>query len=118
MSTETTMDEGKMRTFTQKAVNDLSGTMATVMCAVGDRLGLFKDLADRGPATSEELADRTGIMERYAREWLSTLTCAGYLEFDPATTKFTLPPEHAPIPPSSRTPGLSSSRRGRTLEST
>jgi SAM-dependent methyltransferase len=67
------------------------------MCAIGDRLGLFKDLAARGPATSDELAARTGIQERYAREWLGGMATAGYLEYDPTGRRFTLPPEHAAI---------------------
>jgi 2-polyprenyl-3-methyl-5-hydroxy-6-metoxy-1,4-benzoquinol methylase len=70
--------------------------MITTLCALGDRLGLFKDLAGAGPATSSELATRVGINERYAREWLSALTAAGYLTYDPASEVFTLPPEHIP----------------------
>ena len=71
--------------------------MAFVMCSIGDRLGLFKDLAANGPTTSADLADRVGIKERYAREWLGGMTAAGYLSFDPVSCGYTLPPEHAPI---------------------
>ncbi len=66
------------------------------MCTIGDRLGLFKDLAEKGPATSAELAARAGINERYAREWLGGMASAGYLEYDPSSGRFALPPEHAP----------------------
>jgi SAM-dependent methyltransferase len=59
-------------------------------------LGLFKDLAAHGPATSDALASRMGMNERYAREWLGGMASAGYLEYEPATRRFTLPPEHAP----------------------
>ena len=65
------------------------------LCAIGDRLGLFKSLVEQGPATSQELAERTGIVERYAREWLQGLMAAGYLEVDPATMRYSLPAEHA-----------------------
>ena len=54
-----------------KVMGDMSGTYVTLLCVLGDRLGLFKDLAAQGPATSDELAIRAGIKERYAREWLS-----------------------------------------------
>ena len=97
MASRPKMDETKRRQFTQKAVDDLGGTMAILMCVLGDRLGLFKDLASNGPANGRELAQRTGIDQRYAGEWLSGMFCAGYLEYDAASGRFTLPPEHAPV---------------------
>jgi 2-polyprenyl-3-methyl-5-hydroxy-6-metoxy-1,4-benzoquinol methylase len=97
MATQYQVNEAKIGEFAQKVVGDISGTLVTAMCVIGDRLGLFKDMAARGPATSQELAYRTGIKERYAREWLSSLACAGYLEYDQASQRFTLPPEHAPL---------------------
>ena len=68
MSTQQSMDMKRARAFTQKVVGDLSGVMATVMCIIGDRLGIFKDMAANGSATSQELAGRININERYARE--------------------------------------------------
>jgi 2-polyprenyl-3-methyl-5-hydroxy-6-metoxy-1,4-benzoquinol methylase len=64
---------------------------------IGDRLSLFKNLVEYGPATSEELADRAEIKERYAREWLGGMASAGYLTYDGETGRFTLPEEHAPV---------------------
>ena len=89
------IDEAKLEAFMGKVVGDLSSSVVTTMCTIGDRLGLFKELAANGPATSQELADRAGINERYAREWLGCLASAGYLEYDPASDRCTLPPEHA-----------------------
>ena len=97
MTSRSNIDESKRRLFTQKAVDDLGGTMATLMCVLGDRLGLFKDLAFNGPADGRELAQRTGINERYAGEWLNGMFCAGYLEYEPGSGRFTLPTEHAPV---------------------
>ncbi len=97
MSAQPSMDMKKARAFTQKAVGDLSGTMATVMCIIGDRLGIFKELAANGPATSQELADRTKINERYAREWLAGMAYAGYLDYSSIDDRYTLPVEHAPV---------------------
>ena len=74
-----------------------AGLAVTVMSSIGDRLGLFKNLAEPGPATSAELAERADINERYAREWLSAMASAGYLEYNPASRRFTLPPEHVPV---------------------
>jgi SAM-dependent methyltransferase len=65
------------------------------MCALGDRLGLFRALGEHGPATSTELAARTGMAERYLREWLLAMSSAGYLEVDGETERFVLPPHQA-----------------------
>jgi ubiquinone/menaquinone biosynthesis C-methylase UbiE len=90
-------DQAKLDTFTERVFRDLSGTYISAMCILGDRLGLFKALADLGPATSAEVAARANVQERYAREWLSAMTCAAYVEYDPANQRFRLPPEHAAV---------------------
>ncbi|MGH8971699.1 MAG: methyltransferase domain-containing protein [Acidimicrobiia bacterium] len=92
----TGIDEKKAEEFVGRVLTDTSAAMITTLCALGDRLGLFRDLADNGPATSAQLAERAGINERYAREWLSALAATGYLTYDPATGVFTLPAEHVP----------------------
>src|SRR5207237_6767287 len=56
----------------------------------------FKDMAEHGPATSGELASRTGLSERYVREWLGGMFAAGYLSYDDAPQRYALPAEHAP----------------------
>ncbi len=90
------MDQAKTEQFVGRAMGDLSAVMNVLMASIGDRLGLFRELAANGPATSEALARRTGLQERYLREWLGQMASAGYLEYAPATQSFTLPPEHAP----------------------
>ena len=74
------LDEAKIEAFMEKALGDISGAMAIGLCHLGDRLGLFKDLAAHSPAGSEELAGRLDLNERYVREWLRGMTAAGYLE--------------------------------------
>ncbi len=96
MTVQGTLDEGKMDAFLQRVVRDLSGTVVTLMCSLGDRLGLFKILATLGPVSSTELARQAGVNERYTREWLHALLSAGYLTYDPMTECFSLPGEHAP----------------------
>ena len=95
-TTDRTVDEAKVEAFVGRVLADTSAGMITILCALGDRLGLFRDLAAKGPATSAELAARAGIDERYAREWLSALAAHGYLTYEPGTGIFTLPPEHVP----------------------
>ena len=73
------LDEAKVKEFADKAFGDLSGMWTTALCYVGDRLGLFRDLHENGPAAASELAGRAGIDERYAVEWLRGMTAAGYV---------------------------------------
>jgi hypothetical protein len=60
-------------------------------------MGLFKNLAEQGPATSAELASRRKLNERYLREWLGGLAAAGYLDYDELTKRFSIPAEHASV---------------------
>jgi 2-polyprenyl-3-methyl-5-hydroxy-6-metoxy-1,4-benzoquinol methylase len=60
---------------------------------MGDKLGLYRALAGAGPLTPEELAERTETNARYVREWLCNQAAGGYVEYDPATGRYTLPPE-------------------------
>jgi hypothetical protein len=93
----TAIDETAVETFMEKVLGDYAGANAFFMGAVGDRLGLFTGLTEDGPATSRELAGRTGLQERYLREWLGGMAAAGYLAYDPGTARYAMPPEHAPV---------------------
>src|ERR1700746_2926570 len=86
-------DQARADAFVGKVVGDTVGLATTAMASIGDRLGFFKDLAKSGPSTSAELATRTATQERYVREWLGAMANAGYLEYDPATMRYRLPPE-------------------------
>lgn len=90
------IDQDAAEAFSERVGADMSATLVTLMCALGDRLELFKSLVADGPATSEELARRTGTQERYVREWLHCLAAAGYLRYHPSSQTFELPLEHAP----------------------
>jgi 2-polyprenyl-3-methyl-5-hydroxy-6-metoxy-1,4-benzoquinol methylase len=92
---ESTIDWARAEAFVGKVIADLSGLTASTMVVLGDRLGLFQALAGAGDTTSEELAARTGLSERYLREWLGGMTAARYLDYDPATSRFRFPAEHA-----------------------
>ena len=86
------INESKMNSFLEKVFGDISGTYVSLMCCIGDRLDLFKKLETSGPATSQELSRIAGINERYAKEWLSAMACAGYLEYNATSQLFRLPP--------------------------
>jgi len=97
MASTGTIDSARQEEFAEKVIGQLSGTMTTLLGVVGDRLGLFKNLAEQGAATSGELASRTKLNERYLREWLGGMATAGYLTYDGATARFSLPAEHASV---------------------
>jgi SAM-dependent methyltransferase len=86
------VDEDKLGALVMKAVGDFGAALTTTMISLGDRLGLYKALA-QGPATPAELAARTGTVERYVREWLSANAAGGYAEYDPTSGRFSLSPE-------------------------
>ena len=96
MQTQAVLDQAKLDQFVGKVLGDTSAMLVTLLAAIGDRLGLFKELAASGPATSADLASRTGTNERYVREWLGGMATAGYITYDSATQRFNLPPEHMP----------------------
>ena len=64
------------------------------MVVIGEKLGLYKALAEK-PMTSAELAAKTKTDERYLREWLASQAAGGYVTFDEKTDKFSLTPEQA-----------------------
>jgi len=97
MSETVAIDPARQEQFVGKVVEQISGTMTTLLAAIGDRLGLFKNLAEQGAATSTELASRTTLNERYLREWLGGMSSAGYLDYEGSTKRFSLPAEHAPV---------------------
>ncbi len=88
------INETKLHEFLGKAVSDLGAAISASLMLVGDRLGLYKELA-KGWVTSTELAERTGTNERYIREWLGNQGAGGYVQFDAQLNKWSLSPEQA-----------------------
>jgi SAM-dependent methyltransferase len=85
----------KLNSFMGKMVSEVGSAMNASLMLVGDKLGLYKALADKGPMNSAELAKATGTSERYVREWLSAQAASGYIEYDAAAAKFSMLPEQA-----------------------
>lgn len=88
------VDEQRLNAFLGKAVGDLGAAVSAVLVSIGDELGFYKALKG-GPLTAAELANKTGTNERYVREWLSNQAAGGYVEYDAATSRFSLTPEQA-----------------------
>ncbi len=88
------IDMDKVHQFVGKAVGDLGAATSAALVVIGDKLGLYRGLKE-GPATSEDLAKRTGAAERYVREWLAAQAAAGYVSYDAANRRFFLTEEQA-----------------------
>ena len=86
-------DPEKLNAFVGKMLGDLGGIASAALVIVGDKLGLYRELQKGEALTSQELAAKTGTAERYVREWLANQAASGYLEYDSATERFSLPPE-------------------------
>ena len=68
----TTIDNEKLQQFMGKVLSDFGGAASAILIYIGDKLGLYKAMADFGnPITSQELANNTRTSERYIREWLA-----------------------------------------------
>jgi SAM-dependent methyltransferase len=90
-----TIDEAKLEQFMGQFVGDLGAALTGPLVLIGDKLGLYKAMADGEPLTPRELAARTECLERYIREWLSQQAASGYVEYDSKAGTFRLPPEQA-----------------------
>src|SRR5207253_7711899 len=69
---------------------------------LGQRLGLYRALADAGPVTATEFAERSGTSERYVREWLEHQAVAGFIDVEDASApgadrRYSLPPDHVEV---------------------
>src|SRR5579871_2917047 len=91
------IDADRLNAAIGRFLGDVGGAVTGALVLIGDRLGLYKALAQAGPLTSSELATRTKTHERYIREWLANQAASGYLTYDAATERFTLPAEHFPL---------------------
>jgi SAM-dependent methyltransferase len=92
---ETNIDQDKLDEFMGRFVGDLGAALSAALVVIGDKLGLYRAMADGEPVTAEELASRTKTDARYVREWLSNQAAGGYVSYDPASGRFSLTPEQS-----------------------
>ncbi len=85
----------KLNDLMGKLVGDLGAAIAGAGILLGDRLGLYKAMADGKPVTSSELAKKTNLHERYVREWLSAQAASEYIDYQTDKNTFSLSAEQA-----------------------
>jgi SAM-dependent methyltransferase len=89
------LDPAKLEAFVFRAVDEVGATLNAALVVMGDKLGLYKAMAGAGPLDPAEIARRADVSERYTREWLNAQAAGGFVEYDPASGRYTLPPEQA-----------------------
>jgi 2-polyprenyl-3-methyl-5-hydroxy-6-metoxy-1,4-benzoquinol methylase len=89
------INEDKMHQFLGKVVGDFGASLSSSLAYLGQKLGLYKAIAEGGPVTPAELAQKTNTNERYIREWLLNQAAGGYVDYDSATGNYSLAPEQA-----------------------
>jgi 2-polyprenyl-3-methyl-5-hydroxy-6-metoxy-1,4-benzoquinol methylase len=89
------INEDKMNAFLGKVVGDFGAALSSSLVYIGQKLGLYKALAQAASVTPAELAQRTSTNERYVREWLINQAASGYVDYDAASGRYSLSPEQA-----------------------
>jgi SAM-dependent methyltransferase len=91
------IDESKLQELVIKMVGDMGAAAIAPLVIVGDRLGLYKALAEHGPLAPAALAEKTGTTERYVREWCAAQASSGYINYDAQTRTFAMTPEQQAV---------------------
>jgi 2-polyprenyl-3-methyl-5-hydroxy-6-metoxy-1,4-benzoquinol methylase len=94
--------DDRTQALADRLLRDAGAALELYTIYLGERLGLYRALAERGPATAAELAERTSTAERYIREWLEHHAASGLIEVDdttaaPEVRRYSLPPEHVAV---------------------
>lgn len=90
---ERTLDEARLEDFAERVVGDAAAAAHAATVVLGDKLGLYKALAECGPQTAPELAKRTGCHPRLVQEWANAQFVSEYCDYDRSTGRYSLSPE-------------------------
>jgi len=98
VSTETqAVNMAKAMELAGRVGDDFAAAHAVALGYVGDRLGVFRSLAEHGPVTSAGLAEQSGLNERYIREWSAAMAASGYISYRPDDATFSMTPEQVQV---------------------
>ncbi|HZO26078.1 MAG TPA: class I SAM-dependent methyltransferase [Chloroflexota bacterium] len=91
------LDMAKVEEFAGRLMGAFNGAGQVVLISIGHQTGLFDTLATLPPATSAQIAEATGLNERYVREWLDGMVVSRIVEYTPSSRTYALPPTHAAL---------------------
>lgn len=89
------VNEEKLQAFLGKVIEDFGAALSSALVYIGQKLGLYRAMAGAGWMSPAQLARETNTAERYVREWLVNQASGGYVEYDPHTQRYLLPPEQS-----------------------
>ena len=89
------IDGEKLNSLLGQAVQDMGAAIHAPLIVIGDKLGLYRAMADGKPVTPAELAQRTGTHERYIREWLNANAASKYIDYHADSGTYSMTPEQA-----------------------
>jgi ubiquinone/menaquinone biosynthesis C-methylase UbiE len=95
MTIQQPIDQARAEAFAGQVVGLMNSTGLSFMISIAHQTGLFDTMAELPPSTSEEIAAKAGLNERYVRECLGALVTGRIVEYDAAGGTYRLPPEHA-----------------------
>jgi hypothetical protein len=91
------INDDRLQELIGRVLVDFGATYLAPLIVIGDRLGLYKALAERGPCTSMELAVATGTAERYVREWLNAHAASHFITYHATQGRYSLSAEQAMV---------------------
>lgn len=91
------MNEGRLNELLGKMVGDMGAASVAPLVVLGDKLGLYRALAAKGPMTTDELAAQTQTHERYVREWCAAQAGSGYIAYHAGEQTFSMTPEQQAV---------------------
>jgi 2-polyprenyl-3-methyl-5-hydroxy-6-metoxy-1,4-benzoquinol methylase len=91
------VDETKLNELVQRVFGDMGAVFSAALVVLGDRLGLYRALAEGGAQSPAELGERTKCAERYVREWCAAQAAANYINYDSKSGRYSMSPEQAMV---------------------
>jgi 2-polyprenyl-3-methyl-5-hydroxy-6-metoxy-1,4-benzoquinol methylase len=91
------IDEARLEEFVGRFAGDFGAALHATTVVIGDKLGLYRELASLGPTDAETLASATGCDARLVQEWLDAQYVSGYCHHSAVTSTYWLSPEQAAV---------------------
>lgn len=89
------VNEERLMALAGKVMSDVAGAMGVLLAYIGDQTGVYRALSEMGPSSADAIAEKLGTDHRYVHEFLASNAANGYVDYDPATKRFSMTPEQA-----------------------